>query len=85
MTADAATPPDIELGGDLGALAAAAHHARVAAFTERQRQCIDQDRFARAGLAGQRGKSGGKSSSSEETMTKSRMARISAFGNHRKS
>ncbi len=50
----------IKLGGDFGAIAAAAHHASIAPFTQRQRQRIDQYRFARAGLAGQRGESRGE-------------------------
>ncbi len=46
---------DIELGGNFCALTAVAHHRRIAAFAERQRQRVDQDGFARAGLAGQHG------------------------------
>ena len=43
----------IEHGGDLALLGALAHQRRVAARAERQREGIEQDRFAGAGLAGQ--------------------------------
>src|SRR3954452_22359953 len=43
-----------ELRADLGAGAAFAYDARVAALAQNQSQCIDQDRFARAGLARER-------------------------------
>ena len=43
----------IEHGDDLALLRAVAHQAGVAAAAERQRKGIEQDRFARAGFAGQ--------------------------------
>ena len=49
---------DVEGGGHLALLGALAHQRRVAARAERQRKGIEQDRFAGAGLAGQRGKAG---------------------------
>ena len=42
-----------ELGAQVGARTPLAHHARVAAFTEHQRERVDQDRLAGAGLAGE--------------------------------
>ncbi|MGY3075360.1 hypothetical protein ACVWZZ_001731 [Bradyrhizobium sp. LM6.10] len=44
---------DIEHGSDLPLLRAVAHEAGVAAAAERQRKGIEQDGFARTGLAGQ--------------------------------
>ena len=44
---------DIEHGSDLPLLRAMAHEAGVAAAAERQRKGIEQDGFARTGLAGQ--------------------------------
>jgi hypothetical protein len=41
----------LDLGGDRGGVFAASHEPRVRARTERQPQCIEQDRLARAGLA----------------------------------
>ena len=46
---------DVEIGAHLGALRPGAHHARIGAVAEREREGIDEDRLARAGLAGQRG------------------------------
>ena len=43
----------IEHRRDLTLLGAVAHKARVAATAQRQRKCIQQDRFARAGLPGE--------------------------------
>ena len=44
---------DIEHGSDLPLLRAVAHEAGIAAAAERQRKGIEQDGFARTGLAGQ--------------------------------
>ena len=44
---------EIEGGGHLPVLGALAHQRRVAARAERQRECVEQDRFAGAGFAGQ--------------------------------
>ncbi len=44
---------DVESRGHLALLRAMAHQARIAAAAERQREGIEQDGFARAGLAGQ--------------------------------
>jgi hypothetical protein len=44
---------DIEHGGDLPLLRAVAHEAGIAPATERQCKGIEQDGFARTGLAGQ--------------------------------
>ena len=44
---------DGELGGDRGLLGAGPHQRGIGAPAERQPQRIQQDRFARAGLAGQ--------------------------------
>ena len=49
---------ELEGGGDLALLGAVAHQRRIAARAERQREGVEQDRFAGAGLAGQRGKAG---------------------------
>ena len=49
---------DVEGGGHLALLGALAHQRRIAAGAERQRKGVEQDRFAGAGLAGQRGKAG---------------------------
>ena len=43
----------VEHRGDLALLGAVAHQAGIAAAAERQREGIEQDGFARAGLAGQ--------------------------------
>ncbi|EWS54707.1 hypothetical protein X551_02468 [Methylibium sp. T29] len=48
----------VELGADLGARRALAHHAGVAAVAERELQRIDQDGLAGTGLAGERGEPG---------------------------
>ena len=48
----------VELGADLGARRAFAHHAGVAAAAERELQRVDQDRLAGAGLAGQHREAG---------------------------
>ena len=48
----------VESGDHLALLGALAHHGGVAARAERQRESIEQDRFAGAGLAGQRGEAG---------------------------
>ena len=50
----------IEGGGDLALLHAMANQARIAAAAERQREGIEQDGFARAGLAGQHREATGK-------------------------
>ena len=44
---------DVEGGRHLALLRAMADQARIAAAAERQREGIEQDGFARAGLAGQ--------------------------------
>ena len=62
----------IELGGNLGPARAFAHHADIAPAAQRELQRVDQDRLARAGLAGQHREAGPNSTSSEGTMTKSR-------------
>ncbi len=49
---------DVESGDHLTVLGALAHQRRLAARAERQRKGVEQDRFAGAGLAGQRGKAG---------------------------
>ena len=49
---------DVEGGDHLALLGAFAHQRRFAAGAERQRKGVEQDRFAGAGLAGQRGKAG---------------------------
>ena len=49
---------DVEGGNHLAVLGALAHQSRVAAGAERQREGVEQDRFAGAGFAGQRGKAG---------------------------
>src|ERR1700727_1614022 len=46
----------VESGDHLALLGALAHHRGIAARAERQRESIEQDRFAGAGLAGERGK-----------------------------
>ena len=43
----------IEDGGDLPLRLAVAHEAAIAARAERQREGVEQDRFAGAGLAGE--------------------------------
>ena len=50
----------IEGRGDLALLGAMANQARIAAASERQRESIEQDGFARAGLAGQNREATGK-------------------------
>ena len=50
----------VEHGGDLALLDAVTDQAGVAAAAERQRECIEQDGFARAGFAGQHRKATGK-------------------------
>jgi len=49
---------EIERGNDLALLGAFAHQRSFAASAERQREGIEQDRFAGAGLACKRGKAG---------------------------
>ena len=49
---------NVELGRQLGALGAFAHHAGVAAAAEQELERIDQDRLAGAGLAGEHGEAG---------------------------
>src|ERR1700688_705051 len=49
---------DVESGNHLALFGALAHQGGLAARAERQREGIEQDRFAGAGLAGQRGKAG---------------------------
>ncbi|OIQ64841.1 hypothetical protein GALL_536060 [mine drainage metagenome] len=51
---------DIEHRGDLALLRAMPNQARVAAAAERERECVEQDGLARAGLAGQHRKPAGK-------------------------
>ena len=51
---------DIEHRGDLALFGAVTDQAGIAAAAERQRERIEQDGFARAGLAGQNGKAPGK-------------------------
>ena len=46
----------IELRGHFGAFSARADDTRIGAPTEDEQQCIDQDRLAGAGLAGEHGK-----------------------------
>ncbi len=48
----------IESGGHLPLVGALAHQRDIAAGAERKRKGIEQDRFPRAGLAGQHGKTG---------------------------
>ena len=50
----------VEGGRDLALRGAVANQRNVAARAERQRQCVKQDRFAGAGLAGQHRKSRSK-------------------------
>ena len=50
----------VEGGGDLALLRPMPHQGRIAAAAERQRKGIQQDGFARAGFAGQHGKSTGE-------------------------
>ena len=66
---------EIESGDHLALLGALAHHRGVAARAERQRESIEQDRFAGAGLARQRGEAGPKSMSRRSIRTMSRMER----------
>ncbi len=47
-----------EFGADLGFLLAFAHQSRFGALAEHDRQRVDEDRFAGAGLAGQHGEAG---------------------------
>ena len=49
---------EIEGGNHLALFGALAHQRHVAARAERKRKRVEQDRFAGAGLAGQRGKAG---------------------------
>ncbi len=51
---------DVEGGRHLALLRAMADQARIAAAAERQREGIEQDGFARAGLAGQHREATGK-------------------------
>src|SRR5919108_3994069 len=46
---------DLEFGGDLRALGALPHDDRIGAFSEHERQRIDEDRLPRARLAGEHG------------------------------
>ena len=46
----------LENGGDLSLLHALAHQRLVAAGAQRQREGVEQDRLAGAGLAGEHGK-----------------------------
>ena len=48
----------IKLRADLGAVAAIAYHARIAAFAQRKRQGINQDGLACPRFAGKRSKAG---------------------------
>ena len=48
----------IELGTDLGACRTFAHHARIAPTAQCELQRVDQDRLARASLAGQHREAG---------------------------
>ena len=66
----------VELGADLGARGAFAHHAGIAAPAERELQRVDQDRLARAGLAGQHREAARRARSrARSTITKSRSDR----------
>ena len=47
-----------ELGADLRARRAFAHHVGVGALAEREQQGVDEDGLARAGLAGEHGEAG---------------------------
>ena len=47
----------LEGGGDLTLARAAAHQRGITPGTESERQCVEQDRFSGAGLAGQRAQS----------------------------
>ena len=49
---------DVEGGDHLAVFGALAHQSRLAARAEREREGVEQDRFAGAGLAGQCGKAG---------------------------
>jgi hypothetical protein len=62
----------VELGGDLAARRAFAHHAGVGARAQHQLQRVDQDGLAGAGFAGEHGEAGCSRSRSRRTMTKSR-------------
>ena len=57
---DARRVRDVELGGELGALRARPELAELEAVAEQERQRVEQDRLARARLAGQHGKAGGE-------------------------
>ena len=49
---------DVEFGADVRAFAARAHHGGIAALAQGQRQSVDEDGFAGAGLAGKHGEAG---------------------------
>ena len=49
---------EVECGDHLALFGALAHQRGIATRAERQRKSIEQDRFAGAGLAGERGKAG---------------------------
>ena len=51
---------DLEHGGDLALLGAVAHQRLVAAAAQGQREGVEQDRLAGAGLAGEHGKAVGE-------------------------
>ena len=51
---------DLEHGGHLALLDAVAHQRLVAARAQRQREGVEQDRLAGAGLAGEHGKACGE-------------------------
>jgi len=51
---------NVEGGGDLPLLHALAHQSGVAAGAKRQREGVEQDRLARAGLAGEHRQAGGE-------------------------
>ena len=51
---------EIEFGDDFDALGTGAQHTGFGALTERQRQCIDEDRLSCTGFAGEHRESGRK-------------------------
>ena len=50
----------VEHGSDIALRGTSADHRGIAAPAKRQRQCIEQDRLAGAGLAGEHGQAGGE-------------------------
>ena len=71
----------LEGGGHLPLLGPLAHQRGIAARAEREREGIEQDRLAGAGLAGERRQAGAKSMSSRSIRTMSRIeSRASMHG-----